>query len=58
MFRVGSSKKAQYADKYSELLKMPLYWTLDVTFREDDCRIRDGNATLTMTWLEDLFCAC
>ncbi len=28
-----------------------LHWSLDVTFREDDCRIRDENAALNMSWL-------
>ena len=27
------------------------HWSLDVTFREDDCRIRDENAALNMSWL-------
>lgn len=27
-----------------------LHWSLDVTFREDDCRIRDENAALNMSW--------
>lgn len=28
-----------------------LHWSLDVTFREDDCRIRDKKAALNMSWL-------
>ena len=28
-----------------------LHWSLDVTFREDDCRIRNENAALNMSWL-------
>lgn len=28
-----------------------LHWSLDVTFREDNSRIRDENAALNMTWL-------
>ena len=28
-----------------------LHWSLDVTFREDSCRIRDKNAALNMSWL-------
>jgi len=28
-----------------------LHWSLDVTFREDNCRIRDENAALNMSWL-------
>jgi predicted transposase YbfD/YdcC len=28
-----------------------LHWSLDVTFREDNCRIRDKNAALNMSWL-------
>ena len=28
-----------------------LHWSLDVTFREDDSRIRDQNAALNMPWL-------
>lgn len=28
-----------------------LHWSLDVTFREDNCRIRNENAALNMSWL-------
>lgn len=28
-----------------------LHWTLDVTFSEDDCRIRDENAAVNFSWL-------
>lgn len=28
-----------------------LHWSLDVTFREDNCRIRNENAALSMSWL-------
>lgn len=28
-----------------------LHWSLDVTFREDDCRIRDENAAVNFSWL-------
>lgn len=28
-----------------------LHWTLDVTFSEDDCRIRDENAVVNFSWL-------
>lgn len=28
-----------------------LHWSLDVTFREDNCRIRDENSALNMSWL-------
>ena len=28
-----------------------LHWSLDVTFREDDCRIRNENSALNMSWL-------
>lgn len=28
-----------------------LHWSLDVTFREDDCRIRNENAALNMSWM-------
>jgi predicted transposase YbfD/YdcC len=28
-----------------------LHWSLDVSFREDSCRIRDENAALNMSWL-------
>lgn len=31
-----------------------LHWSLDVTFREDDCRIRNENAALNMSWLRKL----
>lgn len=31
-----------------------LHWTLDVTFREDDCRIRDGHAPQNLAWLRKL----
>jgi predicted transposase YbfD/YdcC len=28
-----------------------LHWSLDVTFKEDDCRIRDENAAVNFSWL-------
>ena len=28
-----------------------LHWSLDVTFGEDDCRIRDENAAVNFSWL-------
>lgn len=28
-----------------------LHWSLDVTFREDDCRIRNENAAVNFSWL-------
>jgi Transposase len=28
-----------------------LHWSLDVTFREDDCRIRNEKAALNMSWM-------
>lgn len=28
-----------------------LHWSLDVTFREDECRIRNENAAINMSWL-------
>jgi predicted transposase YbfD/YdcC len=31
-----------------------LHWTLDVTFREDDCRIRDGHGPQNFAWLRKL----
>jgi predicted transposase YbfD/YdcC len=31
-----------------------LHWSLDVTFREDNCRIRDENAALNLSWLRKL----
>lgn len=31
-----------------------LHWTLDVTFREDDCRIRDGHGPQNLAWLRKL----
>jgi len=31
-----------------------LHWSLDVTFKEDQCRIRDENAALNMSWLRKL----
>lgn len=32
-----------------------LHWSLDVTFREDMCRIRDKNAAVNMSWIRK-FC--
>ncbi len=31
-----------------------LHWSLDVTFREDNSRIRDENAAVNMSWLRKL----
>ncbi|HCU04996.1 MAG: hypothetical protein A2X77_03980 [Gammaproteobacteria bacterium GWE2_42_36] len=31
-----------------------LHWSLDVTFREDNCRIRNENAALSMSWLRKI----
>ncbi|SRR6266540_995679 len=31
-----------------------LHWTLDVTFREDDCRIREGHGPQNFAWLRKL----
>ncbi|MGL6030451.1 MAG: ISAs1 family transposase, partial [Legionella sp.] len=28
-----------------------LHWSLDVTFNEDDCRIRDENAAVNFSWM-------
>ena len=28
-----------------------LHWVLDVTFNEDDCRIRDENAAVNFSWM-------
>lgn len=32
-------------------IESSLHWSLDVTFREDNCRIRNENAALNMSWL-------
>lgn len=31
-----------------------LHWTLDVTFKEDDCRIRDETAALNFAWIRKM----
>lgn len=31
-----------------------LHWCLDVIFREDECRIRDENAALNMSWMRKM----
>lgn len=31
-----------------------LHWSLDVTFREDDCRVRNENAAMNLSWLRKL----
>jgi predicted transposase YbfD/YdcC len=31
-----------------------LHWSLDVTFSEDDCRIRDENAAVNFSWMRKL----
>lgn len=31
-----------------------LHWSLDVTFREDDCRIRDETAALNFAWMRKM----
>jgi predicted transposase YbfD/YdcC len=28
-----------------------LHWSLDVTFNEDDCRIREENAAVNFSWM-------
>ena len=35
-------------------IENPLHWTLDVTFREDDCRIRDGHGPENFALLRKL----
>jgi predicted transposase YbfD/YdcC len=31
-----------------------LHWSLDVSFREDDCRVRDENTALNLSWMRKM----
>lgn len=33
-------------------IKNTLHWCLDMTFREDECRVRDRHATQNLAWLK------
>lgn len=40
-----------YAARAHWQVENTLHWSLDVTFGEDDCRIRDENAAVNFSWL-------
>ena len=42
------------ADHYHWGIENGLHWTLDVTFKEDDCRIRTGHAPQDLALLRQI----
>lgn len=49
-----ASKETMHAMRLHWHVENPLHWSLDVTFSEDACRIRDENAAVNFSWLRKL----
>lgn len=47
-------KKIATAARMHWDIENKLHWTLDVVFKEDDCRIRDETAALNFTWFRKM----
>ena len=46
--RIGASARLHWG------IENKVHWTLDVVFREDDCRIRDDNTALNFAWFRKM----
>ena len=47
-------KRIASASRIHWSIENKLHWTLDVTFKEDDCRIRDETAALNFAWFRKM----